>query len=273
MYRNKKKKNKLEFLVNLLFIILILILLIWLSIQKYEEDRINKIANSASLEGDFVNIKSTEELENENSKNGNSENENKNISSNSSTNIFSNTNANLKLNESTNQNLNQNVNQNTKQNTNQNTTSTDNADNNKYPKEKIIEEYKGYKVEAKLEIPEISLETYVLKEFSSNALNISVTKFWGANANCIGNFCIAGHNFKNSNMFHNLKKLNIGDKIIITDNNIGKVEYQIYQIDIVLPANVDCLDQETNGKRTVTLITCTNDSAKRIIVKAKEIKD
>lgn len=179
---------------------------------------INKIANSASLEGDFVNTKSTKELENENSKNGNTE-------------------------------------------------------KSEYPKEKIIEEYKAYKVEAKLEIPEISLETYVLKEFSSNALNISVTKFWGANANCIGNFCIAGHNFKNSNMFHNLKKLNIGDKIIITDNNIGKIEYQIYQIDIVLPANVDCLDQETNGEKTVTLITCTNDSAKRIIVKAKEIKE
>ena len=218
MYRNKKKKNKTKFLINLLFIILILILLIWLSIQKHEEDMINKIANSASLEGDFVNTKSTKELENENSKNGNTE-------------------------------------------------------KSEYPKEKIIEEYKAYKVEAKLEIPEISLETYVLKEFSSNALNISVTKFWGANANCIGNFCIAGHNFKNSNMFHNLKKLNIGDKIIITDNNIGKIEYQIYQIDIVLPANVDCLDQETNGEKTVTLITCTNDSAKRIIVKAKEIKE
>ena len=74
------------------------------------------------------------------------------------------------------------------------------------PKEKIISEYKGYDVIAKLEIPQINLETYVLKDFSENALNISVTKFWGPSPNEIGNLCIVGHNFAKKNMFHNLKK-------------------------------------------------------------------
>ena len=50
-------------------------------------------------------------------------------------------------------------------------------------KNKIVEKYKGYEVSAKLIIPKIKLETYVLKNFSLDALNISVTKFWGPDAN------------------------------------------------------------------------------------------
>lgn len=140
-----------------------------------------------------------------------------------------------------------------------------------YPKEEIIEEYKGYDVAAKLEIPQIDLETYILQNYSTKALNISVTKFWGVDANEIGNFCIAGHNFQKKNMFHNLKELEIGDKLTISDNKIGKIEYEIYEIYKVDPEDVSCLSQETNSNREVTLITCTNDSKKRIIVKAQEV--
>ena len=51
------------------------------------------------------------------------------------------------------------------------------------PKNKIEEKYKGYDVAAKLIIPKIELETYVLKNFSIETLNISVTKFWGPKPN------------------------------------------------------------------------------------------
>ena len=72
-------------------------------------------------------------------------------------------------------------------------------------------------------------------------------------------------------MFRNLKKLDVGDKLYIIDNNIGKVEYEIYKIDKVSPKDVSCLEQSTNNRET-TLITCTNDSKQRIVVKAKEVK-
>lgn len=140
-----------------------------------------------------------------------------------------------------------------------------------YPKEEIETSYKGYTVSAKLEIPAINLETYVLQKYSLQALNVAVTKFWGANANQIGNYCIAGHNFQNRNMFFDLKKLKIGDKLSIVDNEVGRVEYEIYDIYQVMPEDVSCLSQETDGKKEVTLITCTNDSTKRIIVKAIEV--
>ncbi len=138
-----------------------------------------------------------------------------------------------------------------------------------YPKEEIITEYKGYTVAAKLEIPKIELETYVLQKYSEKALKVSVTKFWGAEPNEIGNFCIAGHNFVNKNMFRNLKNLEIGDGIFILDNKIGKVEYEVYDVYKVVPEDVSCLSQDTSN-REITLITCTSNSSKRIIVKAKE---
>lgn len=139
-----------------------------------------------------------------------------------------------------------------------------------YPKEDIENTYKGYSVCAKLEIPVISLETNILTEYSEEALKISPTKFWGVNANKIGNFCVVGHNFINDNMFHDLKKLEIGDNLFIIDNEIGRVEYEIFEIYKVLPEDVSPLDAVTVGQREVTLITCTSDSKERIIVKAKE---
>lgn len=135
----------------------------------------------------------------------------------------------------------------------------------------VQETYKGYNVVAKLEIPKIELETFVLQEFSENSLNTSVTKFWGPNPNEVGNLCIAGHNFRKQNMFHNLKKLEPGDRIFLQDNYNGKVEYEVYEIYKVFPEDVSCLSQVTKGKREVTLITCTNDSKQRIIIKSREI--
>ncbi len=140
-----------------------------------------------------------------------------------------------------------------------------------YPKEKILETYNGYDVCAKLVIPEISLETNVIANYSEEALKNSVVKFWGVEPNNTGNFCIAGHNFKNKNMFSKLKKLKLGDRLFITDKKVGKVEYEIFKINTVLPEDVSCLKAITEGEKEVTLITCTIDSKKRIVVKAKEI--
>ena len=135
----------------------------------------------------------------------------------------------------------------------------------------ILTTYKGYSVIAKLEIPKIDLETYVISEYSNQALGVSVTKFYGGNPNEVGNFCIAGHNYITKNMFHDLKKLSIGDMFTLTDNNAHEGIYKIYLIETVEPDETQCLSQKTDGKIEVTLITCTTDSSKRIIVKAVKI--
>ena len=132
----------------------------------------------------------------------------------------------------------------------------------------IMSYYKGYPVIAKLEIPKIHLETEVLKDYSDEALKVSVTKFYKGNPNQIGNFCIAGHNYITSNMFHYLKDLEITDKLYLTDAIFGKMEYEIYDKEIVNPKDISCLSQETDGKVELTLITCKTDSKNRIIIKA-----
>ena len=134
----------------------------------------------------------------------------------------------------------------------------------------IVNEYMGYKVVAQLEIASIDLNTYVL-ENNQNALNKSPIHFWGVNVNNIGNCCIAGHNFNKKNMFKNLYKLKIGDEIILSDNKNGTVSYKVYGKDVVLPEDTQCVSQYTKGRREITLVTCTNDSSHRIIIKAKEV--
>lgn len=137
------------------------------------------------------------------------------------------------------------------------------------PKEDIQEEYKGYEVIARLEIPKIEVNTPVLANYSKQALYECVTKFWGGEPNQIGNFCIAGHNYGPENMFQKIKNLNINDEIYLTDINRNKMKYTIYDIYTVLPNDTKCLSQRTNGEIELTLITCTFDSEKRIIIKAR----
>ena len=153
--------------------------------------------------------------------------------------------------------------------TNNNTEKQSTKDAKTVEKEIIETEFKGYKVSSKIYIPKINLETYVLEQYSKQALLTSVTKFYGANPNQIGNFCVAGHNYGPSNMFQNLRKLNINDEIYLTDIEGNKVKYIIYDTYTVLPNDTKCLSQKTNGQIELTLITCTPDSQKRIIIKAR----
>ena len=159
----------------------------------------------------------------------------------------------------------QNVNENYSQNNEKTNTNIE-------TKENIIKYFKGYPVIAKLEIPKINLETYVISEYSKEALGVSVTKFYGGNPNEVGNFCIAGHNYITKNMFHDIKKLSNKDEIILTDLEGNSIEYEVYLIETVEPTETKCLSQKTNGRVELTLITCTTDSSKRIIVKAVEMK-
>ena len=160
--------------------------------------------------------------------------------------------------------------QNTEQNLAQNE-QEDNINSSRNTEDSMVTNYKGYPVIAKLEIPQIELETYVISEYSEQALGVSVTKFYGGDPNTVGNFCIAGHNYITKNMFHNLKKLSVGNQLFLTDLENNKETYTVYSITTVGPNDTQCLSQKTNGRVELTLITCTTDSSKRIIVKAVKV--
>ena len=129
--------------------------------------------------------------------------------------------------------------------------------------------YKGYVVSAKLYIPKINLNTYVLDDKSDEAMWICPTKYYGPEPNEEGNYCIAAHNYDRKNMFNHIIELEIGDTIYLSDNRNGTVAYEVYDIYKAIPTNTEALLQNTNGKAEITLITCSDYSSKRIIVKCR----
>ena len=103
-------------------------------------------------------------------------------------------------------------------------------------------------------------------------LKISPCRFYGPEPNEVGNFCIVGHNYRNTKFFSKVPQLEKGDTVNITDLTGRTLTYSVYNKYTVSPTEVNCIDQRTNGKKEITLITCTNDRKSRVIVKAREIK-
>lgn len=125
---------------------------------------------------------------------------------------------------------------------------------------------------ATINIPKISVNYPVLSETTTELLKIAPCKFWGADPNKVGNFCIVGHNYRNSLFFSKVPTLENGDIIEITDLSGKTVKYSVYDKYIVEPDDTSCTTQLTNGRTEITLITCTNDSKQRYIIKANAIK-
>ena len=94
--------------------------------------------------------------------------------------------------------------------------------------------------------------------------------FWGKNLNDIGNTVLAGHNYMNNVFFGGLRELEIGDKIELTDKKRNTVTYKIYKIHVIDPNDISIILPQKEGKRELTLITCTNGRADRLIVRAVE---
>jgi sortase A len=128
-----------------------------------------------------------------------------------------------------------------------------------------------YKTVGTIYIPSINVKYPILSETSVALLKISPCKFYGPEPNEVGNLCIAGHNYKTDQFFSKVPNLVTGDVIEITDLKGRTVKYSVYDKYTVVPEDTSCTSQNTDGKKIVTLITCTNDNKKRVIVHAKEI--
>ncbi len=136
----------------------------------------------------------------------------------------------------------------------------------------IDAELGGYKVIGIIRIPKINLEYPILEKTNTESLNISITKFWGNEINEIGNVTLAGHNNLNGVMFGKIKKLSNGDIIELTDIQNITLKYEVFETKVIDPNDISCILPIEEGRREVTLITCTNGRSNRFIVKAKEVK-
>ena len=133
-------------------------------------------------------------------------------------------------------------------------------------------EFKGYKVEGIIEIPKINIKYPIIDHTNEETMKVSITKFWGPQANEIGNYTVAGHNNKDGTMFGKTKYLQIGDKIKLTNLKNETIEYEVFKIYSIDPDDVSCVESVENGTREITLITCTNGHKNRLVTKARQIK-
>ncbi|MCI8273401.1 MAG: sortase [Clostridia bacterium] len=132
-------------------------------------------------------------------------------------------------------------------------------------------QYKGYDMVGTIEIPATKVKYPVLDHstLSKTSLETSVVEIYGPGLNQVGNTTIAGHNFRNGTFFSNNKKLNVGDKIYITDLSGKKQSYTIYNKYETDENDSDYMVRDTQGAVEVSLTTCTDDSKARLIIWAK----
>lgn len=128
-----------------------------------------------------------------------------------------------------------------------------------------------YNTEAVFEFPRLGISYPVLSDENDTLLKVSLCKYWGPSPNNVGNYCIVGHNYKSGKMFGKLSDAETGDEVTLTDLLGRKVTYSIYNKYKVVPTDVSCTSQLTNGKRELTLITCTNYGQERLVLKAREV--
>ena len=131
--------------------------------------------------------------------------------------------------------------------------------------------YKGFDVVGTIQIPTINLKYPILEKLSITSLKTSVVLMYTAKGlNNEGNSVIIGHNYRNGTMFSNVDKLKNGDIIYITDLAGRKLKYKIYSVFRASGSESEYITRNTNGKREISLSTCTDDSKARTIVLARE---
>lgn len=153
------------------------------------------------------------------------------------------------------------------QNNNQTKTNNTKIDTKTYTSKDGVK----YTTEAILKIPKINIEYPVLSATSDALLFVSLNKYWGPQPNEVGNYCIVGHYYENGKMFGKLHKLKNGDKAELTDLSGNTLKYQVYNKYVVEPTDTRCTSQLTNGRKELTLITCTNGGKQRLVVKLRQV--
>ena len=148
------------------------------------------------------------------------------------------------------------------------TTNPSNNNNNSSTSKEVL--YKGFVMKGKITIPRTGLECPILKNASKKEIEVAVGIQCGPGLNQVGNTVIAGHNYRNGLFFSNNKKIEIGDKIHIKDTSGLTVTYTVYSKFETTDQDSSYIMRDTNGKREITLYTCTDDGNSRLVILAKE---
>lgn len=135
------------------------------------------------------------------------------------------------------------------------------------PEKVYMEEYE---VKGTIEIPKTGIKYPILDSVTKRSLEIAVGIAYGPGLNQVGNTIIYGHNYRNGLFFSDNKKLVSGDVVYITDQYGEKVTYEIYNVYQTTANDASYFTRDTEGRREISLQTCTDDSSGRIIIWAAE---
>lgn len=113
-----------------------------------------------------------------------------------------------------------------------------------------------------ISIPSLNLELPIMNNYDN--LNIAPGRYYGSQEN--DNLIICAHAYKKH--FKYIRNLSQKDIIIITNTSNEKVVYEVLEVEILSPTEVEKM---INNDFDLTLYTCTSDGLNRITVRANRV--
>lgn len=124
---------------------------------------------------------------------------------------------------------------------------------------------------AVVDIPSVGIRGQIYNGTDDETLKYYVGRFTtGVMPGEIGNFAIAAHNNIYTEIFRNLHKVEIGEKVRIITRTKEYV-YQVTSKTVISPTQVEVL--AGSKKKEITLVTCTNMGRERVIVKGELVDE
>ena len=140
----------------------------------------------------------------------------------------------------------------------------------------VESEYNGYPACGFIEIYKIGLAMPILSIQTAASMEYSCSRVYNTgNLNLSGLNYITGHNYDNGRLFSNIKKLSVGDKIVVTGLYKNRLEYTIYNIFNTTPDDTEYLTKKVDEKNIEIALQCCNndpDDTRFIIQAVHKIK-
>ena len=130
--------------------------------------------------------------------------------------------------------------------------------------------YRNYEMIGTIQIPATRVKAPIVDKVTPSSISAAVGFLYGPGLNEVGNTVLAAHNYRNGTFFSNNKNLVEGDVIYITDSYGRKIEYTIYRTYTTTAEDFSYATRNTDGKREISLSTCTTDVNKRLVIWAVE---
>lgn len=123
------------------------------------------------------------------------------------------------------------------------------------------EEYIGL-----LEIPALGLKLPIMSEWSYSRLKKSPCRYTGSAY--LDNLVLSAHNYESH--FGRLKELDEGERIVFTDTDGNRFNYEVVFIETLKPTAIRAM---TSSEYDLTLFTCTVGGKSRVTVRCDRVED